>query len=79
MVAVLTIIHKTKDTNIVVVAGNKKKIVAMKKKRNVVVRKPVNKIKTIIVVVVRKIKAMEIMALEILAKTLITVGKNKLR
>jgi len=82
MAVILATIQKTKDTNIVAVAGKKKKTMdAQNKKKiqNVDVHILTAKAKDVIVAVVQKIKAMVIMAVETLAKTVITVGKNKLR
>ena len=80
MAVILTTIQKTKDTNFVAVALKKKKTMDVqnkKKLQNVVVHILTTKTKAVIVAAVQKIKAMAIMALEILAKTVITVGKNK--
>ena len=80
MAVILTTIQKTKDTNFVAVAGKKRQnadVQNKKKLQNVVVHILTTKTKAVIVAVVQKIKAMAIMALEILAKMLITVGKNK--
>lgn len=82
MAVILMTIQKTKDTNIVAVALKKKKTMdAQNKKKvpNVVVRILTTKAKAVIVAVVQKIKAIVTMVMEILAKTVITVGKNKLR
>jgi hypothetical protein len=76
----MTII-KTKDTNIAVVVGKKKKTATMEKKRifqNAVVHILTTKTNAVTVAVLQKIKAIATMASEILAKTVITVGKNKL-
>lgn len=77
---ILATIQKTKDTNIVAAALKKKKTMDVqnkKKLQNVVVHILTTKTKAVIVAAVQKIKAMAIMVLEILAKTVITVGKNK--
>ena len=74
------IITKTKDTNIAVVVGKKKKNVIMGKKKNsqnVGAHILTMKIRAMVAAVVQKLKAMATMALEILAKTVITVGNNK--
>ena len=82
MAVILATIQKTKDTSIVAAAGKKKKTMDVqnkKKLQNVDVHILTTKTKVIIVAVVQKIKAMVVMALEILVKTITTDGKNKLR
>lgn len=74
----MTII-KTKDTNIAAVVGKRKKTVDMEKKKifqNVDAHILTTKTKVMIMVVAQKIKDAVITTLEILAKTVITVGNN---
>ena len=80
MAVILTTIQKTKDTNIVAVAGKKRQNADAqnkKKLQNVVVHILTTKTKDVIVATVQKIKVMITMVLEQLAKMVITVGNNK--
>ena len=80
MAVILTTIQKTKDTNIVAVAGKKRQNADAqnkKKLQNVVFHILTTKTKAVIVAAVQKIKVMITMVLEQLARMVITVGKNK--